>query len=76
MPPSDGKKRKEFVTTSGSIRLEALPDGKCRRVNQAAIEGKVFGLGGVIESAAEKEIRAAWAKEADYLTQWLQKSGA
>ena len=64
---------KKMVTTQGSIRLEALADGKCRRINQATVEGKVFGLGGVIESAAEKEIRAAWAKEAVFLNDWLQK---
>jgi hypothetical protein len=68
-----GKKRKELVASSGSIRVEPTADGKCRRINQATIEGKVFGLGGIIESAAEKEIRSAWAKEATYLEQWLQK---
>ena len=68
-----GKKKKELVATHGSIRVEPLADGKCRRINSATVEGKVFGLGGVIESAAEKEIRAAWAKEAVFLNEWLQK---
>jgi hypothetical protein len=36
----------------------------------------VFGLGGIIESTAEKEIRSAWAKEATYLEQWLKKPRA
>ncbi|HWE28518.1 MAG TPA: DUF2505 domain-containing protein, partial [Polyangia bacterium] len=70
------KKKKEMVATSGSIRVEPLADGKCRRINAASVEGKVFGLGGIIESSAEKEIRAAWAKEAVFLNEWLQKQKA
>lgn len=68
--------KKEMVATSGSVRVEPAGDGKCRRVNQASIEGKVFGLGGIIESFAEKEARASWAKEAAYWAQWLGKKNA
>jgi hypothetical protein len=70
---ASGKPRKELVSTSGTIRLEPTGEGLCRRINLASIEGRVFGLGGAIEAAAEKEIRSAWAKESAFLGQWLQK---
>lgn len=76
-PAKDGgKPRKELVSTHGTIRVEPAGEGQCRRTNEASIEGKIFGLGGVIEGAAEKEIRAAWAKENALLEKWLREKRA
>jgi hypothetical protein len=67
------KPRKDVVTTRGSVRVEAVGDEQCRRTDEVVIEAKIFGLGGVIEAAAEKELRAAWAKEFAFLTKWIEK---
>lgn len=67
MPPSNGPERKNIVTTSGRIRIEAVGDAQCRRTDELTIEAHVFGLGGLIESSAEKEARTAWDKEFAYL---------
>jgi hypothetical protein len=66
----------EVVSTAGSVRVEPVGDGACRRVDELVIEGKVFGLGALIESSAEKEARAAWTKEEPFMTQWLASSQA
>ncbi len=71
-----GKSKKEIVTTRGTIRVEATPDGKCRRTDEVVIEAKLFGLGGLIESTVEKELHSAWSKEIAFLTSWLEKPGA
>lgn len=63
--------KKEIVLTRGRVRLEAVGDGQCRRNDEVTIEGKIFGLGGVIESTAEKETRASWEKERALLDRWL-----
>jgi hypothetical protein len=63
--------KKEIVLTRGRVRLEAFGDGQCRRNDEVTIEGKIFGLGGVIESTAEKETRASWDKERALLERWL-----
>jgi hypothetical protein len=73
MSPQKGPKL-EVVTTSGSVRVEAVGSGQCRRTDELTIEGTVFGLRGLIESSAEKEARAAWAKEEPFMTQWLSRS--
>ena len=68
------KPRKNVVTTSGTLRIETIDATTCRRVDTLDIEAHVFGLGGIIESTAEKEARAAWAKEFDFLKRRLAQS--
>lgn len=65
--------RKEIVATRGRVRVEPLGDAQCRRHDEVTIEGKIFGLGGVIESTAEKEVRASSAKEQAFFTRWLEQ---
>src|SRR4051794_23750456 len=66
--------RKEIVATRGTVRLEPVGDNQCRRSNGVIIEGKIFGIGGLIESTAEKEVRASSAKELAFLERWLKKA--
>ena len=61
----------EVVSTEGTVRVEAVGEKECRRLDTLTIEGKVFGLGGLIESSAEKEARGAWEKELPFMTRWL-----
>lgn len=65
------KPRKNVVTTSGTLRIEPVSEGSCRRIDTLNIEAHIFGLGGVIESTAEKEAQAAWVKEFDFLKRRL-----
>ena len=67
--------RKEIVATRGKVRVEPAADGKCRRSDEVIIEGKLFGVGGLIESTAEKEVRASWAKELGFFERWVEKLG-
>lgn len=65
--------RKEMVATRGKVRVEPVEGGKCRRTDEVTIEGKIFGLGGLIESTAEKEVRASSAKETAFFNRWLEQ---
>jgi hypothetical protein len=65
--------KKEIVATRGKVRIEPLGDAQCRRNDEVIIEGKIFGLGGVIESTAEKETRNSFAKETALFTRWVEK---
>jgi hypothetical protein len=65
------KPKKEIVTTRGTIRVEAAGDGKCRRTDDVVVEAHMFGVGGIIESTVEKEVRSAWLKEFAFLERWL-----
>lgn len=59
------------MTTEGTVKIEDAGEGKCRRIDSVVIEAKVFGLGSIIESTAETEVRNGWAKEAVFLKKWL-----
>jgi hypothetical protein len=68
-PPGGGK---PMVSTRGSLRLDAVGENECRRTDELVIEAHVFGVGGMIESQAEKEARAGWDKEDAYLRRKLK----
>ncbi len=61
------------VTTRGTIKAEPAGDGKVRRVSDFEYEAKVFGIGGIIESAFEKSLRSGWDKSAEFLNRWLKE---
>jgi hypothetical protein len=65
--------RKEIIATRGKVRIDPIGGDQCRRNDEVTIEGKIFGLGGIIESTAEKEVRASSAKELAFLVRWLEK---
>jgi len=55
----------------GSLKLEPIGDGKVRRVAELINEAKVFGLGGLIESSAEKSLREGWDSSAVFMNKWI-----
>ncbi|HTJ80852.1 MAG TPA: DUF2505 domain-containing protein [Polyangiaceae bacterium] len=63
----------EKLRTEGTTRLEPLGDGRVRRRDEVTFECKVFGLGGMIESTAEKQLKASWEKEEAFVKRWLSK---
>jgi len=64
-------KMTDRLKTSGTMRLEAMDDGKCRRIDEATMEAKVFGIGGLFERSTEKEVVSTWEKEASFINRWL-----
>jgi hypothetical protein len=69
--PADAKAKKALVTSSGTIRIQPDGESACRRTDTVTVEAHVFGLGGVIESTVEKEIRGSWTKEIPFLRRRL-----
>lgn len=61
------------LRTEGTIAVEAAGDGKARRRDEVIIEAKVFGIGGVIKSSAEKQLRISWQREEDFLNRWIAR---
>jgi hypothetical protein len=57
--------------TSGTIRVEPVGDAKVRRVADMSIEAKIFAVGGLIESTAEKQMRDGWDRSAVFMNKWL-----
>lgn len=57
---------------SGTVRAERISDTKCRRIAEMQVEAKIFGVGGMIESTSEKQLRDGWDKSAAYMNKWLE----
>jgi hypothetical protein len=69
-----GQGTPNIVSTRGTNRIEAIDGQSIRRSDEIIVEGKVFGLGGLIEKSVEKEIHASSAKEYAFLKEQLQKA--
>ena len=61
------------LRTEGTVRCEKVSDDKCRRVAVIELEAKVFGVGGLLESTTEKEMRTGWDSSAAYMNEWIKK---
>jgi hypothetical protein len=64
------------LLTSGTVRAEATSGGKTRRIAEMHVEAKVFAVGGLIESTAEKQLREGWDKSASFMNKYLAESAA
>jgi hypothetical protein len=62
----------EKMRNEGSVRVEALGDDRVRRVAEIVVEAKIFGIGGMIESSAEKQLREGWEKSAVFMNKWIE----
>lgn len=60
------------LRTEGVVRVEAIGDDKVRRVAEIEIEAKIFGVGGLIESSAEKQLREGWDASAAYMNKYIE----
>jgi len=61
----------EKIRNEGWLRVEPIGDGKVRRIGEITIEAKIFGVGGLMESSAEKQLRAGWDESAVYMNKFL-----
>lgn len=60
------------LRNEGTMRIEPIGDTKIRRIAELVLEAKVFGIGGLIESSSEKQLREGWDKSAVYMNNWLK----
>lgn len=60
------------LINTGEVRCQRIDDNRCRRVADLTMEAKIFGVGGLLESTTEKEMRNGWEKSATFMNRWLQ----
>ncbi|MDC0723596.1 DUF2505 domain-containing protein [Nannocystis bainbridge] len=63
------------VRNEGSLRIEPIGDNKVRRIADLVVEAKVFGVGGLIESSLEKQLREGWEASVPFMHKWLAEHG-
>ncbi|MFT3771794.1 MAG: DUF2505 domain-containing protein [Minicystis sp.] len=63
----------EKMHMGGTVRCEPISATKCRRVAELTIEAKIFGIGGLMESSAEKQMRDGWDRSAVFMNKWFAR---
>lgn len=61
----------EKLRNEGSVRVTSTGENTVRRVADITIEAKIFGVGGLIESTTEKQLREGWETSAVFMNKWL-----
>jgi hypothetical protein len=64
------------MKTEGIIRVEPAGEGKCRRIADVTLEAKIFGIGGMMESAAEKNLRQGYDASATFMNKYIRDGKA
>jgi hypothetical protein len=64
------------VRNEGTLRLEPIGSDKVRRIAELVVEAKVFGVGGLIESTLEKQLREGWEASVPFMHKWLADKGS
>lgn len=59
------------IRMGGKLRVDPDGPGRCKRRSSLWCEVKVFGVGGLIEKAAEKNMRDGWEKASVWTQRWL-----
>jgi hypothetical protein len=62
------------IVMGGSMRIEPVADDRCRRAARISIEADLFGIGGLIERAAERATRDGWDTSAHWINDWLMRN--
>jgi hypothetical protein len=63
------------LSISGVIHTERTGDQSCRRVYDAVVVAKVFGIGGLIEGRILQDIKASYDKAAVMTNRWVKEKG-
>lgn len=61
----------EKLRNEGSLRVEPVGSDRVRRIANLDIEARVFGIGGMIESTLEKQLREGWDASVPFMNRWI-----
>ncbi len=63
------------LSISGVIHTEPTGDKSCRRIYDAVVTAKMFGIGGMIEGRILADIKQSYDKAAEFTNRWIREKG-
>jgi hypothetical protein len=66
----------EKTRNEGTLRVESLGPDRIRRIADAEVEARIFGMGGLMESGMEKQMQEGWNAGAAFTNKWLAEHPA
>ena len=64
------------LSVEGTMKIEPAGENRCRRVVTIRIGAKIFGIGGLVENAAEKSMREGWDASAAFTNRYAARKRA
>ena len=64
----------EKVKITGTMRLEPLGEGKCKRITPFSVEANVFAIGKLVEKASTDNVVSGWDASARWINGWLARN--
>ena len=61
------------ITNEGFVKCEPAGEDKVRRVSELKFEARIFGVGGMVESTAEKDFRDGYDVSAVFMNRWIKE---
>jgi hypothetical protein len=61
------------LSSDATVRVEPAGEGRSRRTCELSVEAKLFAVGGLLESALEKNLRKGWEDSARYMNRWVER---
>ena len=55
----------------GVLRVEPIGPDRIRRIADAEVEARIFGMGGIMESGMEKQMQEGWGAGAEFTNRWI-----
>lgn len=65
----------EKLKTDGTMRVDALPNNRCKRTIEITSEANIMLVGGLLEETGEKNMRASYDKSASFTNRWINEKG-
>jgi hypothetical protein len=63
----------EKITNEGYVKVEPAGEDKVKRISELKFEARIFGVGGMVESTAEKDFREGYDASAVFMNRWIQE---
>ena len=63
----------EKITNEGYVKIEPAGDNKVKRLSELKFEARIFGVGGMVESTAEKDFREGYDASAVFMNRWIKE---
>lgn len=64
------------MRNEGTLHIEPIGEHKIRRIAEIIIEAKIFAIGGMVESSAEKQMREGWDESAKFMNKHIAAAAA
>lgn len=66
----------ERIKMGGTMTVEPAGEALCKRHSDLWVDVRILGLGGLVERAAESNMRSGWNRSAVWMNEFLARPGA